>query len=95
MKYNKAQGMPINVVIVAALALIVLVVLLVIFSGSIGKTAENIGSCTTKNGMCADKLGGKCGGDYPIPLFVSSDCKDSDPKNLCCIRIGSGENQKK
>lgn len=86
---KKSQGMPINVVIAAVIALAVLVVIIMIFTGQIGKTSENLGSCLTKNGKCADKLPNKqCGGDYPISLIVSGDCKSTEPKNLCCIKAG-------
>ena len=97
MKNNKSQGLPINVLIIAVLALAVLVVLIIVFTGSIGKTSENIGSCITKGGICADntQLGGKCGNDYPIPLFVSSDCTQTTPKNLCCIKAVGNEEAKK
>lgn len=90
MKNKKSQGLSINVIIIAALALVVLVVLIIIFTGSIGKTSQNIGSCITKGGICADdeRLKGQgCGGDYPIPLFVSGDCEKTKPKNLCCIKL--------
>lgn len=89
MSPKKSQGMPINIIIIAAISLIVLVVILMIFSSSFSKTSENIGSCLTKGGICADDstLGGKgCGGNYPIPLFVSKDCEKTTPKNLCCIK---------
>lgn len=86
---KKAQGLSINVIILAALALAVLVVLIAIFTGTTRKTVENIGSCTTKGGICADdsKLSGKCGGQYPIALIVSGECEKTKPtKNLCCIK---------
>ena len=86
--------MSINVIIVAALALVVLVVLLAIFTGSIGKTSQNIGSCTTKGGQCADLSNNECKGDYPIPIFVSGGCPNSKPKDLCCIKFGTGESEK-
>ena len=83
--------MPINVIIIAALSLIVLFVLITMFTGTAKKTVENLGSCVTKGGVCADDkklegFKGVCGGDYPIPLIVSGDCENAKPtKNLCCI----------
>lgn len=91
MTNKKSQGMPINTIIIAVIALAVLVVLIVIFTGGIGKTSENLGSCVTKGGICADDppLQGKCGGDYSIPLIVSGACQNTKPvKNLCCISSG-------
>ena len=92
MKTKKSQGLSVNVIIIAALALAVLLVLMVIFTGGIGKTSENLGSCLTKDGKCADK-DGKCPDGYSIPIFVAGDCKESKPKNLCCIRAGQ-QNEK-
>jgi len=46
-KDRKAQGMTINVVIIAVLALVVLIVLVLIFSGKLrifGQSTENCGS---------------------------------------------------
>ena len=94
MNHKKSQGMSMNVIIAAALALVVLVVLLAIFTGSIGKTSQNIGSCTTKGGECASKFGNVCKGEFPIPIFVSGGCPDSKPKDLCCISAGMGEGKR-
>ena len=91
MANKKSQGMPINIIVIAAIALAVLVVLIVIFTGGIGKTSENLGSCVTKGGICADDplLQGKCGDGYSIPLIVSGACQNTKPvKNLCCIKTG-------
>ena len=87
MKNNKSQGLSINVLIIAVLALAVLVVLIIVFTGSIGKTSENIGSCITKGGKCANANEGECKDqNYPIPIFVSGECQNTNPKNLCCIK---------
>src|SRR3989344_5773876 len=89
MNGKKSQGLSINTIVIAALALAVLVVLIIIFTRGIGKTSENLGSCVTKGGMCADTLSNKCSGDYPIPIIVSGDCGNTKPtKNLCCIKQG-------
>lgn len=89
MKSKKSQGLPINVIIIAALSLVVLVVLLAIFTGTTRKTVENLGSCITKGGKCANAGEGECKDkDYPIPVIVSGDCENTKPKNLCCIKAG-------
>lgn len=83
---KKSQGLSINVIIIAVIALVVLVVIIAIFTGTIGKTAKNIGSCVDKGGDCADKEG-KCPDGYPVPIFVSGDCEETTPKNKCCFKI--------
>ena len=82
---KKSQGLSINVVILAVIALAVLVVVIMIFTRQIGKTSENLGSCLTKGGECADK-NGQCPEGHPVKIFVSGGCKDTNPKNLCCIK---------
>jgi len=88
MKPKKAD-LSITIIIAAVIGLIALVVIIMIFTNTTQKTAENIGSCTAKGGKCAGDLsGGKCGGDYLIPLIVSGDCESTTPtKNLCCLKI--------
>ena len=52
---QKAQGISINTVIIAAIALIVLVVLVAIFTGRIGLFSKGIGEVST-----CKSLGGTC-----------------------------------
>lgn len=96
LKNKKSQGLSINVIIIAVLALAVLIVLIVIFTGGIGKTSENLGSCLAKDGKCESDIEGEgCSKEYPIPIFVSGDCKKSKPENLCCIKISDDDKNKK
>jgi len=55
---RKAQGMSINTVIIAAIALIVLVVLVAIFTGRIGMFSKGIGDVTgDSNKKCSEVSG--------------------------------------
>ena len=49
----KGQGISINVIIIAAIALLVLVVLSVMFLGGMLKFGETQASCEEKGGTCA------------------------------------------
>lgn len=76
MKINKkAQGLSLNVIIIAALALIVLVVLVAIFTGQIGgfgKGTQNItGDAQSCNTMCVTVQGYKSG------KIESNECGDA------------------
>jgi hypothetical protein len=51
---KKAQGISMNVIIIAALALIVLVVLVMIFTGRIGMFTGGVKSCSAMAGFCVD-----------------------------------------
>lgn len=49
---KKAQGLSMNVIIVAVLALLVLVILSVVFTSKMRSTRENIDSCESSGGYC-------------------------------------------
>ena len=58
---KKAQGISLNVIIIAVLALIVLVVLVIIFTGSTGDVSQDIKSCRGPVFECVDDQA-KCDG---------------------------------
>ena len=82
MKRNnkKAQGMPINVLIIAALALIVLLVLAAIFTGRVRIFSENLQSCPAKQGDCTP--GTKCPSNKV--LITNTDCPTD---KVCCVQV--------
>jgi hypothetical protein len=49
---KKAQGLSVNVIIVAALALIVLVILGVVFMGRMGLFGGQVSDCEANGGQC-------------------------------------------
>jgi hypothetical protein len=49
---KKAQGMPINIIIIAAISLLVLVILVIIFTGRTGMFAKETGNCVNVGGTC-------------------------------------------
>jgi len=79
---RKSQGMPINVIIIAALALVVFIVLVVIFTGRIGPLAKDLESCGAKQGRC-DK---ECGPNEATVPSAKCDKKDNKDQ-VCCITI--------
>jgi hypothetical protein len=89
---KKAQGISINTIIIAAIALIVLVVLVAIFTGRLGGFSLGVANCEDKGGTCesytasettaiaCDRVGG-------APLR-NTNCEDSaigDNDGICCI----------
>ena len=89
---KKAQGLSMNVIIVAALALIVLVVLSVIFMSRAGIFAQSTGECITNGGTCMDNEAGACQGD--LQSVSDNTCltkvegkKVLDTEKICCIDI--------
>jgi len=92
---KKAQGMSLNVIIIAALGLLVLVVLAIIFTGNLGTTVREIDKCSNKGGTCVaaqtscvgtyDKIArGACDLNGDSKFHFNND--DSD--GYCCLSIG-------
>ena len=84
---KKAQGLSMNVIIIAAIALLVLVILAVIFIGRMGSTAKNIdackGSCEQDDATCTAK------GPYYRP--TNDPCFDritnDQTDQICCVGV--------
>lgn len=92
---NKGQSISINTIIVAAIALAVLVVLFVIFTGRLGIFSKGVGEATDCNVGCrsagyasgtpVDELQTECGlgsGKPPLPGY--SVIVDGVRKKCCC-----------
>ena len=86
---GKAQGMPINVIVVAALALIVLVILAVMFAGRTKIFAETLQSCAAKQGQCEE--GPLCKNNKV--LITNTNCPETEQdkkepkKTICCVQV--------
>lgn len=80
---RKAQGISMNVIIIAALALLVLVVLSIIFVGRMGTWSGQVSDCENKGGKCFNDCAtdGAAAG-YPTP-FTQWRCDSASL--VCCI----------
>ncbi|MDO8740226.1 MAG: hypothetical protein Q7J54_01485 [Candidatus Woesearchaeota archaeon] len=99
MKSNKkGMDMSVNVIIIAALALIVLVVLFAIFTGRLGGFSLAVQSCVDKGGECvkpnAAGTSADCAAEKSADWTIlrGTDCEKDDNKdkksdNFCCIPI--------
>ena len=99
---KKAQGISINTIIIAAIALIVLVVLVAVFTGRLGGFISGVESCQDKGGTCksylstdtppANTAGNECGNAAPLR---GTECENpdkftktgSDDKATCCVPL--------
>lgn len=80
--HKKAQSMSLNTIVVAALVVLVLVILSVIFMGRMGVTTQNLNEC---KGECMDdrcedgfnKIPGSCYGSDGKP----------DKYQVCCVEL--------
>ena len=80
---KKAQGMPINVIIIAVLALIVLVIMGVLFAKRTSIFAGALDSCSAKQGHCQPSCG-----EGSSKIIANCPEKGDDSKNtVCCITI--------
>lgn len=87
MKSKRGQGLPMNTIVIAALVLVVLVVLIMIFTGSMGVfTGESQKKCADYGGKCSVNM--QCEEDY-LPIGKTSDCKDGTHTvgkgDYCCV----------
>ena len=87
---KKAQGLPLNTIVIAVIALIVLVVLILIFRGQIGVFNRGT-SCDARGGKCMNSETGKvCPSERPIKIYTSECPSVGDGKGAgqCCIPLG-------
>lgn len=85
--HKKSQGLSLNVIVVAAIALIVLIVVVALFSGRIKNFQKGIRSCASQGGHCS------CWGgtdEEPVWRDIGTDklkkgqsCSDSDHPGQC------------
>jgi hypothetical protein len=81
---KRAQGISINVIVVAAIALLVLVVLSVVFLGRFGNFTQQSGDCENKGGRCV--VGACPTGTNP---YGGWSCQNtaSGASQTCCIAV--------
>jgi len=82
---KKAQGISINVIIIAAIALLVLVVLSVIYIGRMGDWGAKTGDCQNKGGKCATACNQGDAVGYPTQ-YSAWTCPTQG--QVCCIKAG-------
>jgi len=80
MRSKKSQGISMQTVVLAVLALFVLIVMIVIFGGRAGFMSDFYNECTDLNGTVVDKTA-ECPEDKPIS---SPFLKEEDQK--CCVK---------
>ena len=82
---KKAQGLSLNVIIIAVIAIVVLVVLIIIFTGKTRLFGKATTNCESKGGHCS---AGPCNPDTEISLY-GTDCAERAKNNevpgkYCC-----------
>jgi len=81
----KGQGLSITTIVVAAIALLVLVVLVAVFTGNIGKTNVGLASCQAAGGEC---LAGDTQEGYIRNTLKDPSCATEGPTDSrCWVRL--------
>ncbi len=82
---KKAQGLSLNTIIIAALVLLVLVILAVIFTGRMGKWGSETSNCEKQGGSCIEECGE---GLTQHPTWKCYDADNKvDPDMQCCLTV--------
>lgn len=82
-RYRKGQGLTMDVIIIAAISLVVLVVLIAIFTGRLGRFTTEIKDCGAQGGTCMTDDDCREQSGAVIPGKTSCDENSGAPK--CCI----------
>jgi hypothetical protein len=77
---KRKADLSVNVIIVAALALVVFVVLAAIFTNKTRDFSSTLSSCTSKQGQCL----ASCEGGS---MIGNTDCEKEKPGTSCCVKV--------
>lgn len=78
---KRGQTLSMTTIIIAALALLVLVILALIFTGRMGFWTQNVSECKSNGGVCRDAVCEE--GEQLHPLGY--ECKDEF--DVCCLPL--------
>ena len=89
---NKKGDISLNIIIIAAVGLLVLVILSVIFIGKMGMTSKNVDNCETKGGTCVgnnnactDPAPNGRAGKVAPSSFKCFDTNNVQDSRVCCL----------
>lgn len=82
---KKAQGISMNVIIIAALALLVLVVLSIIFLGRTSQWSSQTADCVSNGGSCEGAA--SCTAANGLQHYAPWDAKCAENGEICCIKL--------
>ncbi|MEK6916532.1 MAG: hypothetical protein AABW92_02205 [Nanoarchaeota archaeon] len=87
---RKAQSISINTIVVAAIALTVMILIILITTGSLGSFRRSADECGSNGGFCidADEISERCGNpDYDIVRrdYVCYNGREPNPDKVCCV----------
>jgi len=83
-KRRKAQGLSINIIIVAAIGLLVLVILAVVFIGRLGITTKSVNEC---QGACIQSSDDCTGQFQKVTRDPCFDAGGDATDEVCCLSV--------
>ena len=86
---KKGDGLSLNVIVMAVIAVLVLAVLSFIFINNIQQTDKGLRSCASNE--CVTSAS-QCSGEFPIPVPQACQTGGGSTGNFCCVAIGSNGN---
>jgi len=84
---KKAQGISLNVIVIAAIALLVMVVLILVFTGKIGNFTSNVDVCENKGGVCRESCDRANLETELRGAVCTSSSGQPDSTQKCCLSI--------
>ncbi|MBT5021366.1 hypothetical protein HOK51_10110 [Candidatus Woesearchaeota archaeon] len=90
-KNKKAQGLSLNVIIIAVLALIVLVILVMALTGKMSVFNRGASDCVSKGGTCKPVTVGCNSFEQPL---LGTNCAKLEPSQQCCLKMEADPNPK-
>jgi len=92
----KKANLSINTIIIAALALVVLIILIAIFSGKASIFRQNtMPTCQDKGGYCLEGQDAVCEDARPIRMITRGCSPDNggagkpEQRGVCCLPVGA------
>jgi hypothetical protein len=95
MKFNNRKAdMSINLIVVAAIALLVMIILIALFASKIGQFGKQGDSCANKGGICMASCEDPPS-SAPEGNYISIPAKGCDTsKKYCCLLLGGVDKEK-
>ncbi|MBU0980250.1 MAG: hypothetical protein KJ709_05560 [Nanoarchaeota archaeon] len=86
MANKRGQGLPMNTIVIAAIALMVMIVLIIIFVNKMNEGEDTLNSCGIfANGQCYD------GDSCPEGHQIVPNVKECSQGKVCCIQLKDDE----
>ncbi len=83
---KKGQGLSLTTIVVAAIALLVLVILSVIFIGRMGGFAGQVSECENKGGICRSIDTGCLSGETEYTAW-NCPTEEGEVPEVCCVAV--------